>query len=738
MKTPFVLLPFGGRKRTNAIEIVKIASSSGNVNAHDRSRTDRRSDGESFPPRPRRAGAIRNHGVFAPRNLKYHAAYTIMAMPRGTCATDRNRGRMAKRVLIVEYQTEIAALLEAALRRWGYETVIVKDGFDAIKAFTLYHPDVVLLEILLPSLRGFEVCQRLKLLPMGKDTPIILLNTISQSRKTPEQIREKCGADGYLEAPMTIQRMIGVIQDTHGSSIQGLPITRRAMRWDLSETSFARIMNACALFSATASVRFENGDVQKTVYFRGGRPCAATSNAPEDQPKEVMRRAGLLTPKAERWIEAQESDFVPVQAIVEAGHLDPGRVELLRKQAIREIIHSLTAWETGYFFFVNDDPEGEHLAATITDSPVSLLREGIVRTYSPERLRRALGKESKILVPARHPLYAFSDLSLTREEIATLDLCDGTKTVGEVLANSPLPERATMQLLVGMIQLRMLKATVQKKPARRISEYLEELKGETDRKIAVIRTELTEEFRRLENSDLFERLHLPKDADREAIKEAYRKHSETFHPSRFAEPQFDEVREIIDGIAALALEAYQILIDDEKRTHYLQTLAGEGLAGQGMMQDVAIPVAAVQGGRLPEGGMPQPRSPLEIAKTTAKGAEGTSWEMAEMEDAFLSDEEEAVGEREGIYPAQSASEDRSAEGAESLGVPYEPPLDDLDFSFFDPEPAESEKGDLSDFPEELLPPPEAMSSGMKLFLLLTTAALLLAAIGVASYFIFVS
>ncbi|RME56834.1 MAG: response regulator [Deltaproteobacteria bacterium] len=639
---------------------------------------------------------------------------------------------MAKRVLIVEYQTEIAALLEAALRRWGYETVFVKDGFDAIKAFTLYHPDVVLLEILLPSLRGFEVCQRLKLLPMGKDTPIILLNTISQSRKTPEQIREKCGADGYLEAPMTIQRMIGVIQDTHGASVQGLPITRRAMRWDLSETSFARIMNACALFSATASVRFEDGDAQKTVYFRGGRPCAATSNAPEDQPREVMRRAGLLTPEAERWFEAQGSKLVPVQAIVAAGHLDPGRVELLRKQAIREIIHSLTAWEKGFFFFANDDPEGEHLAATITDSPVSLLREGIVRTFSPERLRKALGKESKILVPARHPLYAFNDLSLTREEIATLDLCDGTNTVGEVIARSPLPEKATMQLLVGMIQLRMLKATVQKKPARRISEYLEELQGEEAHRIAAIRRELTEEFRRLENADLFERLHLPKDADREAIKEAYRRHSETFHPSRFAEPRFDEVREIIDGIAALALEAYQTLIDDEKRAHYLQTLTEAG-----MMESAAIPVAAVQGGGRPEGRMPLPRPPLEIADTAANREDRVSWEMTEVEDAFLSDGGEAADESRNAEPKGEPPTDREIASAPPSEVPYEPPLDDLDFGFFDPEPPR-EEADLSDFPEELLPPPEAMSSGMKLFLLVTTAALLLAAIGVASYFIFVS
>ena len=404
---------------------------------------------------------------------------------------------MAKRILIVEYQVEIAALLEAALRRWGYETVIVQDGFDAIKAFTLYHPDAVLLEILLPSLRGFEVCQRLKLLPMGKDTPVILLNTISQSRKTPEQIREKCGADGYLEAPTTIQRMIGMIQDAHGASGQGLPVSKGPREWDLSKTSLARVMNAFALFSATGSVCFVHGGFRKTLYFQGGRPRAATSTAPEDQPKEVMRRAGLLPREGEAWIEGQ-GGTVPVQAIVEAGHLDPGRMELLRKQAIREIIHSLTAWREGCFFFVNDDPEGENLLATIDDAPPLLLREGIARTFGRERLLEALGQQQKILVPARHPLYALADLSFTSEELAALDLCDGTNTVAEVLEKSPLPEEETMRLLVVMIQLRMLKATVQKRKVPPISEYLDEVKGEELQRIATIKEGLIAEFRRLE------------------------------------------------------------------------------------------------------------------------------------------------------------------------------------------------------------------------------------------------
>ncbi len=85
------------------------------------------------------------------------------------------------KVLIVEDIPDNAELIHKILKRLGLKISLATDGEDALEKVPLFQPDVILLDVGLPGINGFEVCQRLKQDPANKDIPIIFLTAFSDS-----------------------------------------------------------------------------------------------------------------------------------------------------------------------------------------------------------------------------------------------------------------------------------------------------------------------------------------------------------------------------------------------------------------------------------------------------------------------------------------------------------------------------------------------------------------------------
>ena len=88
---------------------------------------------------------------------------------------------MAKaRILVVDDDRVIQQLLRVNLELEGYTVRIASDGEEALRSFTEFHPELILLDIMMPKLDGWEVSRRLKQQPGGRDVPIILLSARAQ------------------------------------------------------------------------------------------------------------------------------------------------------------------------------------------------------------------------------------------------------------------------------------------------------------------------------------------------------------------------------------------------------------------------------------------------------------------------------------------------------------------------------------------------------------------------------
>jgi len=107
---------------------------------------------------------------------------------------------MAKpKVLIVEDEPHIVLSLEFLLDRAGYETVSAADGETALELVRRLRPDVVLLDIMLPRLNGYEVCRALKADPVLRPVPVIILSAKGQEAEVVKGL--ELGATAYITTP---------------------------------------------------------------------------------------------------------------------------------------------------------------------------------------------------------------------------------------------------------------------------------------------------------------------------------------------------------------------------------------------------------------------------------------------------------------------------------------------------------------------------------------------------------
>ncbi len=108
-------------------------------------------------------------------------------------------------LLIVEDDVDVAEMLTAYFRSQGYEAVSVNWGEDAIKACRAARPDLIILDIRLPDIDGFEVANRLRSNQRTQDIPIIFL---TEKRERRDRMRGlELGADDYITKPFDIQEL---------------------------------------------------------------------------------------------------------------------------------------------------------------------------------------------------------------------------------------------------------------------------------------------------------------------------------------------------------------------------------------------------------------------------------------------------------------------------------------------------------------------------------------------------
>jgi DNA-binding response OmpR family regulator len=114
---------------------------------------------------------------------------------------------MAQKILIIEDEEGIVHLLNLYLKDAGYNVVVARDGADGLALHAREHPDLVILDIMLPAIDGFEVCRRMR---AWSKTPILMLTARGSEDDRINGL--ELGADDYLVKPFSPRELVSRVR----------------------------------------------------------------------------------------------------------------------------------------------------------------------------------------------------------------------------------------------------------------------------------------------------------------------------------------------------------------------------------------------------------------------------------------------------------------------------------------------------------------------------------------------
>ena len=427
-------------------------------------------------------------------------------------------------VLIVDDDRATQRMLADALTKQGFTVTVERDGEWAVKTFEKKSFDAVLLDLLLPALNGYEVARKMRSLPKGKRTPIIMISGVYKNALHQKEAVNKHGAYAFLEKPMrlsllyeTLKEALGakyprpkapvpppppvedevtgehlageeareektqVEQDSRQHSHSGF----QSIRGDLKHKSFPEVLSEIYRWKASGALLLRRNSVKKIVYFRGGLATSVKSNLLSECLGRVMIREKMISEaECESSLKRSKSGGrMQGTVLIEMGCISPHNLQYALQLQLQTKIFDAFSWDSGeYQFNPKVAPPADTVQLGLTAAQV--IYEGIKKNYDQKRLRAALGDiDGKYVHPSTEPLYALQDAGLGEEEQRLIAQADGHKKVSTLRALDLLSPMETDRLFFAMkcaqmIELRdkpaegkprpslaMMAATISSKPA---------------------------------------------------------------------------------------------------------------------------------------------------------------------------------------------------------------------------------------------------------------------------------
>ena len=114
------------------------------------------------------------------------------------------------RILLVDDEPDLVRLVSIRLEAEGYEVIVAIDGHEALAKARADHPDLIILDLMLPKLNGYQVCALLKRDTRFQKTPIILFTALAHEND--EKLGYESGADAYIRKPFQGSELLAQIR----------------------------------------------------------------------------------------------------------------------------------------------------------------------------------------------------------------------------------------------------------------------------------------------------------------------------------------------------------------------------------------------------------------------------------------------------------------------------------------------------------------------------------------------
>ena len=121
---------------------------------------------------------------------------------------------MGKKILIADDEPNIVVSLEFLMKQSGYDVRVATNGEDALRAVEEFVPDLILLDVMMPRLSGYDVCQKVRENPAWAGVKIIMLS--AKGRDVEVNKGMAVGADAYVTKPFSTKDLIATVCELLG------------------------------------------------------------------------------------------------------------------------------------------------------------------------------------------------------------------------------------------------------------------------------------------------------------------------------------------------------------------------------------------------------------------------------------------------------------------------------------------------------------------------------------------
>ena len=114
------------------------------------------------------------------------------------------------KVLVVDDNEDNANIIRDYLEARGYPITVAYSGDEAMKQFNSAKPSIVLLDVMMPGMDGWQVCRKIKTGPSGRDVRVIMVTALQDWMDKRQAL--ETGADDYVEKPFVLSKLVAVVE----------------------------------------------------------------------------------------------------------------------------------------------------------------------------------------------------------------------------------------------------------------------------------------------------------------------------------------------------------------------------------------------------------------------------------------------------------------------------------------------------------------------------------------------
>ncbi|MEW6776367.1 MAG: response regulator [Bdellovibrionota bacterium] len=515
-------------------------------------------------------------------------------------AADSSSG---KKILVVEDDRLARAYIQEGLQDLPHQLVFATNGLEGLQLFQQSPPDLILVDVLLPKMSGFDLCQNIRSQPPGQNVPILFMSAVYKSLAVQNEAKVKYGATDFLTKPLNLnllrERISVLLHTDSPTPIAEQPDAETEVsspsvdtaegrageeaQGDLEREPFASVFFKIHRHGETGALHLRRGKVRKTLYFQEGVPVFVQSNLLNETLAKLLVSLGRLSQQQidDTRLIAKQRNRLHGQVLVDLKLLTAEELATMLALQHQEKILSVFSWGTGNYVFARGaiPPRGVELHRP--DTPV-LFTQGVLERVPFEFIRdrmAPLAEHFPVWLPL--PLQPLAAFRLPPEARVLLAQIDGAGNLKRTLQGVHQPDfllRLIYLLAIsGNLRLAETPAPEEIEATRQTQKELAgardvERSPKAEEEFSLVER-IARKYTTLETDDYFQVLEITRTASGAEVREAYLRLAKLFHPEKVGAAVDPSSRDKVEAIYVKVTTAYEVLSDEDDRTSYESKLA---------------------------------------------------------------------------------------------------------------------------------------------------------------------